>query len=115
MLGANGKYIYTLNTIEDKVYGHRIEPDGDLTEVAVAGGIPTSMPGPLSGGIAAWDSDDNGTDGNSGDGGMPGGMPDTGGGGMTGVAGMDGILSMGNVAALLSMLTGGAYLRRMRH
>lgn len=104
-LGGNGRYIYTLNTIEGKVYGHRVEPDGSLTEVTVVGGIPTNMPGPLSGGIAAWDS---GADD------MPGSMPDTGGGGATTLAGPSGVLSLGNVAALLSMLAGGGYIGRRR-
>ena len=87
-LAGNGRYIYTLNTIEGKVYGHRIGPDGGLTQVTVVGGIPTDAPGPLSGGLAARDEED-----------MPDGMPNTGAGGSTAGA----TFPMGSTAVALSL------------
>jgi len=81
---GDGRFLYALNTEEGKVKGWRIEADGGLTPVASVGGVPTSMPGPQSGGLAARDNGAGG-DGQTGNGdSMPDEMPSTGGGGLMG-------------------------------
>ncbi|MEJ7652441.1 MAG: beta-propeller fold lactonase family protein [Chloroflexia bacterium] len=76
--GGGGRYIYALNTLEGKIKGWSIESGGALTPITSVGGVPTSMPGPQSGGIAAYDGDHDSSGGET-----PEGMPSTGGGGLS--------------------------------
>jgi len=51
----DGRYLYALNTIQGTVTGWRIARGGGLVRVSQVHGIPTNRPGPMSGGLAAWD------------------------------------------------------------